>query len=728
MSDINADNYETFTKEELFNQIKNLEPKELGNALDGKQKDEEIMQVQRDRLTLATSSTKIGIYDWYIEEDELIWDDAMYEIYGVNKSNDVEAYETWSLGLHPEDKEYAEKHIALALVGEKDYDIEFRILWPNGAIRYIHGIGTVVRDKDGKAIRMTGTNLDITEQMKSQEILAAVADIQNTFIAESSSLTSFEKMLKAVLDVTESNHGVIGELVKEAGESYFKIHSISNGCEEKRMFSKKESKVTEFSYLKELCSTVANSAEPVILNNLCDNKENVKTLEEGAITNCFLGLPFFSNGELVGIVGIANKNEGYTDYHINLLAPFLATCATLMKAYQNNERRQAAEKRVAKLANIVSHSSDAIISTDKNGTIVSWNKGAEKLFGYTSKDIQGSSFENLVPNSLLSKHKELFQKVYEGEAIESYETRQLNVNKQILHVNMSIFPLINSSGEITGVSSILRDISLQKEAQETKAEFTKQLEVKVKERTGELEQAQFELALSLEKEKELGELKSRFVATASHQFRTPLTVIQSSMGILSMQKEGMDEKFRPSFDKVHNRIKGQIKRMTELMNDVLLLGKINAGSIVPVFLSTNLVSVCQDVVSNYNDIQKDGRAIVIDVKGKPRNLDLDEKLVVHAISNLVSNAFKYSVGKRAPEFKISFEKKEASILVIDEGIGISSKDVPHIFEPFYRASNVAEISGTGLGTSISKEYIELNNGSIGVKSSADQGTEFLITF
>ncbi|MBL4705755.1 MAG: HAMP domain-containing histidine kinase [Flavobacteriales bacterium] len=249
-----------------------------------------------------------------------------------------------------------------------------------------------------------------------------------------------------------------------------------------------------------------------------------------------------------------------------------------------------------------------------------------------------------------------------------------------------------------------------------------------------MEKAKKKLAASLEKEKELGELKSRFVATASHQFRTPLTVIQSSMGLLSMQIDSMDSfnemdiDLKQKFEKVYHRVKGQIERMTSLMNDVLILGKINAGSIQPVLIPTNLILICKEIARTYNETQKDGRKVKIKIHGKSRQIKLDTKLMDHAISNLVSNAFKYSLNRPAPEITISFYDKKVDVLVKDSGMGIPEKDIRLLFEPFYRASNVSEISGTGLGTTIAKEYIELNNGSISGKRQFGKGTEFIIKF
>lgn len=385
------------------------------------------------------------------------------------------------------------------------------------------------------------------------------------------------------------------------------------------------------------------------------------------------------------------------------------------------------EKQIRMLADIVSHSTDAIISTNLEGLVISWNLGAEKLLGYSSQEMMGNSIDVLAPNYLINDHNQVISRVLKGESIEGYETFQTPKDGESMIVSMSIFPLTDNNGRVKGISSVLRDISAQKEVELIKENFTKKLENKVKERTLELELARKKLASSLEKEKELGELKSRFVATASHQFRTPLTVIQSNMGLLAMQVDTMDAEFKPKFEKVYNRIKGQISKMTMLMNDVLILGKINAGNVVANINSISFINLCEDLKSNFDEIQDDNRRLSLLIEGKVRNLDLDAKLIGHAISNIISNAFKFSKGRESPELTITFFEYEVVVMIKDYGLGIPNMDVKQIFEPFYRGSNVGEIPGTGLGTAITKEYIELNGGEISIHTELNRGTEFIIT-
>jgi signal transduction histidine kinase len=157
----------------------------------------------------------------------------------------------------------------------------------------------------------------------------------------------------------------------------------------------------------------------------------------------------------------------------------------------------------------------------------------------------------------------------------------------------------------------------------------------------------------------------------------------------------MSEQLVPRFEKVHHRILEQINGMTSLMDDVLILGELNERSFTAELKSTDVVELCNTVIANYNDIQDDKRITVLKVVGEPVMVVLDEKLIGHAFSNLLSNAFKYSIGKQATMVSINFESNKVRISIKDDGIGIQEKDVKHLFEPFYRASNTLDISGTG---------------------------------
>ena len=235
-----------------------------------------------------------------------------------------------------------------------------------------------------------------------------------------------------------------------------------------------------------------------------------------------------------------------------------------------------------------------------------------------------------------------------------------------------------------------------------------------------------ELDSSLKKEKHAGEMKSHFVSVTSHQFRTPLAIIQSNSQLINMILVKSDSPLKDKIEPSTLRINKEIKRMTELMDDVLLQGKITSGTIEFEQSNVNIHDLIKKIANQYNELQEDKRTVTIEITGQIKELYVDIKMIQHAISNLISNAFKYSE-KKNPEVIIEFTEKVVVIMVQDYGIGIPKKEIKNLFQPFYRALNVQAMQGTGLGLSIAKDYIELNGGTIEVESEINVGTQFIIT-
>jgi signal transduction histidine kinase len=182
------------------------------------------------------------------------------------------------------------------------------------------------------------------------------------------------------------------------------------------------------------------------------------------------------------------------------------------------------------------------------------------------------------------------------------------------------------------------------------------------------------------------------------------------------------------YKKVTGRITGEIAKMTELMDDVLILGKLTSRNVDYNPQKLNLVEFCAKLAKEFDDVQHDGRSVNIVINGEPYNVHIDPKLLTHSLSNLFSNAFKYSKGKRNPELVISFKSKEFVLLVKDYGIGIPKDELPKLFQPFFRANNVIEIKGTGLGLSIAREYTVINKGTLRVNSTEGIGSIFEMSF
>jgi signal transduction histidine kinase len=262
--------------------------------------------------------------------------------------------------------------------------------------------------------------------------------------------------------------------------------------------------------------------------------------------------------------------------------------------------------------------------------------------------------------------------------------------------SVSVFK--DDSGNVLYYVGVCRDITLRKLAEE-------------------------EVRNALEKERELSELKSRFINTTSHEFRTPLTTILSSAELL--EDYGKDWAEERKIEHLQ-RIQSSVERMTQLLNDVLLLGKAEAGKIEYQPSPLNLDKLCIDLVEELQ-LGAGSRHIITFVKqGKCTTTCMDEKLLRQIFSNLLSNAIKYSPLGSTIQFEANYQEQEVIFQIKDSGIGIPIEDQQRLFEPFHRAKNVGTISGTGLGMAIVKKSVDLHGGQITVMSEVGIGTTFIV--
>ncbi|MBD2411589.1 hypothetical protein FACHB389_33150 [Nostoc calcicola FACHB-389] len=239
----------------------------------------------------------------------------------------------------------------------------------------------------------------------------------------------------------------------------------------------------------------------------------------------------------------------------------------------------------------------------------------------------------------------------------------------------------------------------------------------------ERKQLEQELRIALEKEKQLSELKSRFVSMTSHEFRTPLSTILSSCELLEHYRhKWTQEKQLTHF----HRIQTAVKRMTEMLNDVLVIGKAGTGKLEYGPTSFDLVKYCQQLLEEIQMNLNNQRLISFTSQYESMPCCMDEKLLGHILNNLLSNAIKYSPDDSIVKFSLSCQNGQALLEIQDWGIGIPEKDLPFLFESFHRGSNVGNILGTGLGMAIVKKCIEIHKGKIFVTSTVGLGTKFTV--
>ena len=273
------------------------------------------------------------------------------------------------------------------------------------------------------------------------------------------------------------------------------------------------------------------------------------------------------------------------------------------------------------------------------------------------------------------------------------------------------------------------DISVRKQSEESFKNYYDDLEKQVKNRTlileeaiGELEKTRKELNQALDKEKELNELKSRFVSIASHEFRTPLTTMLSSLSLISRYGDQGD---RENQQRHIGKIKTSIHHLTDILDDFLSVSKLEEGKVEHMPEEIDLRTFVSNIINEVRILKGKRQVITQEFAGHDHAV-VDKKLLRHILLNLITNAIKFSPNGGAIEVRTEVNGKSIRMSVRDEGIGISKEDQKHLFERFFRADNAMHIQGTGLGLNIVAKYTELMNGSIELESEENKGTTFNI--
>jgi PAS domain S-box-containing protein len=352
---------------------------------------------------------------------------------------------------------------------------------------------------------------------------------------------------------------------------------------------------------------------------------------------------------------------------------------------QQSRAREQAEERLHQLAAIVESSNDAIIATTLDGSILSWNYGAERLYGYTQDEVRGRHV-SLIHGSPQSGVIELFEKIMRGGRIEHMEVVNLTRDGRRIDVAFSVSPVLDRSGAVVGAASIARDIT---------------------------------------ERKQLEQMKDDFVGTVSHELRTPLTAIKGFIELVVDGDAGPLTESQREFLQIASR---NTDRLGTLINDLLDVNRIESDLLETRREETDLNAVLDHVSATFRVMaQAKGLAFRTKIDPLPR-LTGDGPRLVQVFSNLVSNAIKYTP---AGEIGICAraEAEHVIVEVFDSGIGLNAAEQAQLFTKFFRGRNplVVESGGTGLGLVIAKAIVQKHQGSIEVESRPGHGTRFKVT-
>ncbi|MGF7076059.1 two-component system sensor kinase FixL [Mucilaginibacter sp. 3215] len=391
-------------------------------------------------------------------------------------------------------------------------------------------------------------------------------------------------------------------------------------------------------------------------------------------------------------------------------------------------------ENAALLKAIIENAIDGIITINSHGIIESINPAACNLFQYSPGEVIGKNVSVLMPppdKELHDGYINRYQNTGKPHIIGfGREVKGLKKDGSVFPFRLGVSEVQFSGRKI--YTGFIHDLTREKEAEERLKEYALHLEELVEERTislkhsvSELLQAKEEVSLSLEKEKELGQMKSRFVSMASHEFRTPLSSIQLSAILVEKYAQ---EFSNPNISKHIAKIKTSVGNLTGILNDFLSLEKLEAGKVEPVFTEFNLVKFGEEITEEMQLVAKQNQNIIYQHTGTTSVFRLDPALLKNCIINLISNAIKYSGENTFIEFNTEVASDQLVVVVKDNGIGIPENDQKHLFEAFFRAHNTGNISGTGLGLNIVARYVGLINGTVQFESKVNYGTSFTLTF
>lgn len=391
-----------------------------------------------------------------------------------------------------------------------------------------------------------------------------------------------------------------------------------------------------------------------------------------------------------------------------------------------------------RLEAVINTAIDGIITINKAGKIESANPAAQKLFGYSSSEMIGQNISLLMPEPHRSQHDE-----YINHYEETGEKKIIGIGREVKgkRKDGTLFPFRLAVSEVnlgprkifTGIIHDLTDINA---ARQEIISMNLQLEQKVEERTNELEsvvnqllkvnrqleEKEQKLKQALEVEKELNDLKSRFLSTASHEFRTPLSTILSSASIIEKYEAEaqQDRRLRHT-----QRIRDSVNHLNAILNDFLSISKLEEGDYQPQWQAVDLFSFLEQLKEQVSEIYSSENGGLILMEAEVDQIITDPHILKNILINLLSNAIKYSDSTQV-RCSVREEDNHWIIAVADQGMGIPPSEQKHLFERFFRASNAENIQGTGLGLSIVFEYVKQLGGEIYFESEENVGSTFFV--